>query len=103
MTEEQLEKFKNSDMPAKILKSLLRDRLENYGYDRKSWGRIRGQRYRARVAVRPYLGIPRALHWQTFSGRLNLETGRYIVGQSSNEEITNLLRRLVNPEAPWVS
>lgn len=100
--DEAFEAFRNSDMPRKILESLLRDRLENYGYDRTSWRRIQAQRCRAKQALRPYLGCPLSLHWESCSSRLNLQTGEYVVGQSSNEEITNVLRRLVNPEAPCV-
>jgi hypothetical protein len=93
------------------LNYLLSDRCLNYGYDWKAFRLISNQRSRARRAIRKnYIGIPSALHWGALSDRLQAETladgtirVEYVVGQSSNEEITNVLRRLVDPEARWVS
>jgi hypothetical protein len=95
---------------------LLADRLENYGYDWKDFRRLSNQRARARLALRQVTGHfaghcwVDSLAWEQCSSRLMLEShnGRpcaitYIVGQSGNEELTNLMRRLVNPKAGWVS
>jgi len=88
------------------LNYLLSDRCANYGYDWKAFRLISNQRSRARRNARHAA----ALHWNALSDRLHAETladgtirVEYVVGQSSNEEITNVLRRLVNPEARWVS
>lgn len=94
--------------------TLMRDRCSNYGYDHTAWRRISNQRSRARLAVRILTENgkhPERLNWHAAGDRLTFErhphTGlwscHYVVGQSSNEEITNLLRRLVNPEAKWQS
>lgn len=88
------------------LNYLLADRCANYGYDWKAFRRISAQRSAARKAA----WHASMLHWDCLSDRLQAETlpdgsirVEYVVGQSSNEEITNALRRLVNPEARWVS
>lgn len=93
---------------------LMSARCSDYGYDHTSWRRITNQRSRARIAVRILTEngkYPERLNWHAAGDRLTFErhphTGAwscdYVVGQSQNEEITNLLRRLVNPEAKWQS
>ena len=62
------------------LRFLLTERLENYGYDFKSWNRLKNQRYRAKATIK--------VNFNDFSIRYN-------VCQSSNEEITNLMRTLI--------
>jgi len=90
-----------SDTTARIatLEFLLRDRLENYGYDRSSWNTLRSSRQRAKVWVKEIVGAKGvdALDWAsaTSNGRLTVSlTPAYVVGQSSNEEFTGLLRTL---------
>lgn len=94
------------------LQYLLSDRCSNYGYDWQMFRRICSQRTRARKAARRFLECAYDLHWHAIGSRLTCEQNPaapggyhvdYVVGQSSNEEITNVLRRLVNPEARWVS
>lgn len=81
------------------LEFLLRDRLENYGYDRSSWNTLRSTRQRAKRWVNEIVakkGV-NALDWgsATSNGRLTVSiTPAYVVGQSSNEEFTGLLRTL---------
>lgn len=92
---------------------LMSNRCSDYGYDHTSWRRITNQRSRARIAVRILTENgkhPERLNWHCAGDRLTFtrkDNGtwacHYVVGQSQNEEITNLLRRLVNPEAKWQS
>ena len=90
-----------------ILEMLLDDRCQNYGYDWKVFRRISNQRSRARQDVKKviHFGGVAGLYWDTLPSRVVVENGTasYTVGQSSNEEITNILRRLINPNAKWVS
>lgn len=101
-----------------IIKHLLADRCENYGYDWKMFRRISNQRSRARRAVRRIcnddfspegFGLNHGLQWFALTDRVvckHTEKGiavHYVAGQSPNEEITNVLRALVNPSARWVS
>ena len=86
---------------------LLNQRMTDYGYSATDWNRIRAQRTRAR----------KAMSLATLKGSVNLAWGcserfmvrfsdgqfDYQVGQSENEELTNLMRRLVNPTAGWMS
>ena len=94
-----------TEQKREMLNYLLADRCENYGYDWKMFRNVSQQRYRARKAMRPYMGCVESLKWDSaaLAHRLNWDTMDYTVGQSSNEEITNLLRQLVNPNAQWVS
>ncbi len=90
-----------------MLAALLQSRLENYGYEYKAFRRLQGQRQAAKRAVRlaaAELGAEN-LAWDKapLAHRIDWENLSYTVGQSSNEEVTNLLRQLVNPEARWVS
>lgn len=80
---------------------------ENYGYEWKDYRRIVSQRSRALKAFRFAASVGAAHLDYDAKGRLTWSSDGtscdYVVGQSSNEEITNLLRRLVNPESKWVS
>lgn len=91
-----------TEQKSTMLDVLLGDRLENCGYDRKDWKRIRDQRSRAQRAIRRFNGD---LAWDAapLFGRIDWDTMSYTAGQSSNEEITNLLRQLINPDCNWVS
>lgn len=92
-----------------VLAWLLSHRLSNYGYDTRSWRRLQAQRSRAKRELRTVLQTRsvRDLAWNSapLARRIQWEPGvpRYVTGQSQNEELTNLMRQLVNPEAPWVS
>lgn len=88
-----------------MLSYILADRTSNYGYDWKAFRRIVRQRSNARKALASWQDCPETLNWNEAdpSGRIDWQKMHYVVGQSSNEEITNLLRRLVNPEAAWLS
>jgi len=76
---------------------LLNERLENYGYDLKSWNRLKNQRYRAKAILK--VADTRLLYWANISHRFEVNFDdfsiRYNVCQSSNEEITNLMRTLI--------
>lgn len=88
---------------------LLAQRLWNGGnYGRADWHRLRAQRTRARtrLSLAAWRDGPLALAWGIGDRlRVRFDTGafEYIAGQSENEELTNLMRRLVNPSAPYVS
>lgn len=90
------------EQKAQMLEYLLANRCSNYGYDWRMFRRISNQRSRARRAIRHFTGD---LAWDVapLSYRLNWDRTSYTVGQSSNEEITNLLRQLVDPNAGWLS
>ncbi len=97
-----------TEQKREMLNYLLADRCENYGYDWKLFRNICQQRYRARKALRCFMAWDlaiKSLNWERapLAHRINWDTMDYTVGQSSNEEITNLLRQLVNPNAQWVS
>jgi len=98
MTDEQLQA---------VLSFLLKDRMCNYGYDRGEWSRIRGQRRRAKAACCRLVaeGGIRALDWENAGSRLVIGPGGpdYHVGQSANEEVTNVLRRLARMKGGWAS
>ncbi len=87
---------------AEMLQYLLSDRCANYGYDWAMFRNVCQQRYRAKQGIK---NAKNPLQWDKapLAHRLNWDTMDYTVGQSSNEEITNLLRQLVNPNAQWVS
>jgi hypothetical protein len=95
-----------NEMALTIVMGLLEQRCSNYGYDGPAWRRITSQRKRAREAVRYALnhgGKPAdMLLTAPLASRIDAK-GHYVTGQSQNEEITNLLRQLVNPEARWLS
>jgi hypothetical protein len=87
--------------------SLLANRCDNYGYIWKDFRRISNQRSKARTEFRSFVKYFTGTLIERIEqeSRIQLENGKltYIVGQSSNEEITNLMRRLVNPKDKWVS
>ena len=96
----------DSDGQAKLAQELahylLSQRMCNYGYDWKDWRRICTQRYRARKLLKSRLpSLQEACRWD----RLALtESGwDYTVGQSSNEEFTNLINGLCGKDGPWLS
>ena len=96
--------MRTKEQEQQMLDYLLSDRCSNYGYDYRMFRRISNQRYRARLAIRKQGGVAsEAWDKAPLSYRLDWDTMSYTVGQSSNEEITNLLRQLVNPNASWVS
>lgn len=81
---------------------------ENYGYDWKDYRRILSQRTRALKAFRVAAQLGKVNMNETFGGRLSWDqkTGRfdYVVGQSSNEEITNLLAQIAGTRRRgWLS
>lgn len=91
------------------IQMILRDELENYGYGMLDWARIKRQRRMAFEALRaacPTMEAVDRLHWNYAGPRLTWKGDRpfYCVGQSSNEELTNLAWRLVNGrDADWLS
>lgn len=87
---------------------LLSRHLHNGGnYSGQAWRRIRAQRTRARasLSLKAWRDGPLSLAWG-IGGRLmvRFDTGdfTYHVGQSENEELTNVMRRLVDPSAHYV-
>jgi hypothetical protein len=99
---------------------LLTARCNNYGYDYRDFKRISSQRSKARKAL---LNQVSSFGFESIKANLvqeariqfmrfkiidgnkipTFERGIcYMVGQSSNEEITNLMRRLVNSQSKWV-
>jgi len=90
------------EQKAAMLDYLLKLRTHNYGYDSRNFRRIVYQRARARKAVRE---CERRLDWSgaSLSSRLDWQSIDYTVGQSQNEEITNLLMQLTGYEGEWLS
>jgi len=90
------------EQKAAMLAYLLKLRTHNYGYDYRDFRRIVYQRARARKAVRE---CERPLNWlgTSLSSRLDWQSIDYTVGQSQNEEITNLLMQLTGYEGEWLS
>jgi hypothetical protein len=105
-------------------KELVTQRCENYGYDWKAFQKISRQRSDARKAFQHFFHFNPETVMQRLANehRVSLENCKitetlsngsnivkeemrltYTVGQSNNEEITNLMRRLVNPQAKWLS
>lgn len=88
---------------------LLEDRLSNTvtHYEPQDYRRIRAQRTRAKKGLLSAVATKQAIQWQMggdrYRVRLSDGTFTYIAGASENEEITNLLRRLVDPTAEWVA
>jgi hypothetical protein len=104
-------------------KELLTQKCSNYGYDYKGFKRVSSQRSKARKEFENffYYNPATVLDRLQNESRVSLENCKiveklsngsesvrmemrlsYAVGQSQNEEITNLMRRLVNPKAKWV-
>ena len=96
---------KYNDLHDSLRSWLLSDRMSNYGYDLKCWRRIQSQRQRAKTRLKR-TGIFPAEMQSELAGRLRYDekTGwSYIVGQSQNEEITNLILRLTKYSGGWKS
>jgi hypothetical protein len=111
----------NSEI-ASFVKSLLLERCSNYGYDYRDFKRISSQRSKARKAL---LNQVNSFGFESIKANLVQESRiqfmrfkvidgsniptydrgiHYIVGQSQNEEITNLMIRLVKgSSAKWLS
>lgn len=85
-----------------ILLAMMTDRLDNYGYGVRDWRRIQSQRQRARARLYRQLDRFWALDWSSLNTRWDSATGRYVVGQSANEEVTNAMRALCRQDR-WVS
>ena len=107
-----------------FIKKLVSERCSNYGYDYKDFRRISSQRSKARkefIRFATY-NMGTVIERISSESRIQLENVKvtrlsengskivsieprlvYVVGQSQNEEITNLMRRLVNPKATWLS
>lgn len=100
----------NHSQVAVFVKSLLNDRCSNYGYDYRDFKRVSSQRSKARKELEYffYYNPATVLERIEQESRIQLESVNgesrlsYNVGQSGNEEVTNLMRRLVNPKAKWV-
>ena len=91
-----------TQLAQELAQYLLSQRMCNYGYDGRDWRRISKQRYRARKLLKSRLP---SLQEACSIGRLSLtESGwDYTVGQSSNEEFTNLINGLCGKDGPWLS
>ena len=90
------------EQKAAMLDYLLKLRVHNYGYDYRDFRRISNQRSRARKAVREHKS---PLNWfgTSLSSRLDWQSIDYTIGQSQNEEITNLLMQLAGYTGEWLS
>jgi len=90
------------EQKAAMLAYLLKLRTHNYGYDYRNFKRISNQRSRARKAVREHKS---PLNWfgTSLSSRLDWQSIDYTVGQSQNEEVTNLLMQLTGYTGDWLS
>lgn len=94
------------EMVDEFVNELLSDRLENYGYSYQRFRNLSQQRYRARKALRRTYVTWATVQAAPLGYRVSVceVTGKldYTVGQSGNEERTNLMRQLVNPNAKWL-
>ena len=92
-----------TELARELAQYLLSQRMCNYGYDLKDWRRICSQRYRARKLLKSRLpSLQEACQWYRLS--LTQAGWDYTVGQSSNEEITNLINSLCGKvDGPWLS
>lgn len=88
-----------------IVDYLIADRMSNYGYDWKTFKKMSAQRSRLRAMLRladinkENHQSPFGLNWKNLDlGRFHFKNGEvtYIVGQSSNEEITCRMQELVS-------
>jgi hypothetical protein len=83
---------KRTDMVRSLIAWLRAQRLSNYGYDRANWQRLQRQRAKAKkVLGRVSMYNLASEHRLAWSSKYGWE---YTVGQSCNEEITNLINRL---------
>lgn len=94
-----------------LIKFLFNWRMRDHGYAPTDWRRIQAQRVRAKNAVSSlFMHNPEQFlinvnkEWQS-NRRLDLDLQgfTYTVGQIDNEEITNILRRIANPNSKWAS
>jgi hypothetical protein len=106
-----------------FVKKLVSEKCSNYGYDYKDFKRVSSQRSKARQEFMHFATYNMGTLIERISSepRIQLEDVQvtrisesglkivsieprlvYVVGQSQNEEITNLMRRLVNPKAKWL-
>lgn len=80
---------------------------ENYGYDWKNYRKILSQRTRALAVARKACELGTADFTACGNSRLIWCEGTgefsYVVGQSSNEEITNILRQVARVRGGWLS
>jgi hypothetical protein len=107
---------------ATFIKELVAIRCQNYGYDYKAFKRISSQRSRARKALLKFAnthGLKAVGQLLMSESRVTVETVKvvqenqmpvfesrlsYVVGQSQNEEITNLMRRIAyGSKAKWLN
>lgn len=80
-----------------IVDYLIADRMSNYGYDWKTFQKMSAQRSKLRKILR--LADINKLNCDNLSlNRFQFKDGEvdYIVGQSSNEEITHRMQQLVS-------
>lgn len=96
----------NCTQVSTFVKELLNSKCSNYGYDYKDFKRISSQRSKARKEFLNFASWNMSTLIERVQIESRVQTGingelHYIVGQSANEEITNLMRRLVNPKAKW--
>jgi len=99
----------NSSQAANLIHYLFSYKMANYGYEVTSWSRVIAQRSRAKAQVSMLLIkdkgelLDNINNEYLTNSRLSIVNGKfnYGVGQSANEEITNIIRRLANPQAKW--
>ena len=87
----------SQDQKRQIVDCLINHRLSNYGYNWKVFRSMSAQRSRLRNILRP--ADINKLNWDNLSlSRFQFEDGEvyYIVGQSSNEEITHRMQQLIS-------
>lgn len=97
-----LDSNQQTQLAQELVQYLLSQRMCNYGYDRRDWRRICSQRYRARKLLKSRLpSLQEACQWYSLS--LTESGWDYTVGQSKNEEITNLINSLCDKDGPWLS
>lgn len=92
-------------MQAELFIWLLSDRLSNYGYRPRDFRRLQSQRQRVKRRLKRYkIGI---LDNAVQNSRLSYSPEKgwnYTVGQSHNEEFTNLIADLCEyPKRGWLS
>ena len=95
-----------------IIDFLIKDKLKNYGYEIRDWRRLQRQRSKAKAILK--IADINKLRWHELGldelkSRLQIKTSsegkvdiRYITCQSRNEEVTNIIRRLVGLKG-WAS
>lgn len=93
------------DKSESLYNYLLADRLQNYGYSAKDFRRIQAQRQRVKARFRRYkVGLAERAEGESRLSYTEEHGWEYTVGQSANEEITNLMARLCEyPGKKWLS